>query len=98
MNTRETQFAGFAKALWDELPDLNVNSLIAFDEWSETSEKIIAQRAYDLVRHALYCDNINSAYWPGHPLYGQASDIYEKETAQKVSDIPDLTELPEVSQ
>jgi hypothetical protein len=81
-STRNTQFAGFAKALVDDL----------FKEGSawlkrEQCEKIIAQRAYDLVAHTL-----NMV-----PHLMQVA-----ENAQAVEEvivfIPDLTELPEVSE
>ena len=85
--SRDTQFQGFASSLGAEIADT--------DGWNLADvEKLIARRAYDLVHHAIYCNGIDSAYWPGHPLYGQASDIYERGTTQDVSKIPDLTELP----
>ena len=84
---RDTQFLSFASSLAAEIADTDGWQLVEV-------EKLIARRAYDLVRHALYCNGIDSAYWPDHPLHGRASDIYERETTQKVDKIPDLTELP----
>jgi hypothetical protein len=82
VTTRDTQFAGFARALVGDL----------FKEGStwlerEQCEQIIAQRAYDLVAHTL-----NMV-----PHLMQVA-----ENAQAVEEvivfIPDLTELPEVSE
>ena len=43
-NSRDTQFAGFAKALWEKLMLINT---------SEEAELIIARSAYDLTKHVL---------------------------------------------
>ena len=53
-NTRDTQFQGFAKLVWEEIAN-------KFGEWWETdaaftsdqSRDIIARRAYDLVKHTI---------------------------------------------
>jgi len=87
MSKRDTHFANFAQLLARELTQAHV-----FYETTGIGQKIIAQRAYDLVRHVIYCNNIDSHYWPGKPLYGEASDLYERETTIATDDIPDLTE------
>lgn len=85
---RDTHFFGFAKLLVAKLEkDGFVTPVYGVRPYT-----LIARAAYDLVRHAMYCDKINSAYWPGHPNYGQASDLYERETDARTEDIPDLTE------
>ncbi len=52
---RDTQFAGFAKLLWDELPiepeDDELSA--AYDAWSDACEQIIARRAYDFAYHVV---------------------------------------------
>lgn len=72
-NPRETQFQGFAKLLFDEL---NTQSLLAFPtmygpdhtpeqhkELKALIEHIIAQHAYDLVKHAVEeCESQESAF------------------------------------
>lgn len=78
---RNTQFAGFAKALFKEL--LGSAGYIDMNEYDtdevDRYEYIIAQRAYDLVKHAL-------------------DYAYTHTTEDAISAIPDLTELPEVSE
>lgn len=54
--SRDTQFAGFAARLLQEL--LDQGAYVAISEWatggdSFKSEQLIAQRAYDLVRHTV---------------------------------------------
>jgi hypothetical protein len=44
MSERDTQFMGFAKALWEKLMLINT---------SEEADLIIARSAYDLVLHAV---------------------------------------------
>lgn len=77
--SRDTQFAGFAKTLWDELeqairqdfrgciPEGKTRRAIYIPLW----QKLIARRAYDLACH-----------------------IVENVSAYNVSSIPDMTELP----
>ena len=52
MSARETQFAGFAKALLEELLSQRDGALDYSEWWQRQAEAIIARRAYDLVRHA----------------------------------------------
>lgn len=54
--SRDDQFAGFASRLLQEL--LDQGAYVAISEWatggdSFKSEQLIAQRAYDLVRHTV---------------------------------------------
>lgn len=56
MSERDTQFAGFAKLLFDELPDVPDGSDV--DEWSTACEQVIARRAYDLVGHVLGTEKV----------------------------------------
>jgi len=53
---RDTQFAGFAKALYNEVQNKVVG--MSLEDWTPTysakvAQDIIAQRAYDLVKHTL---------------------------------------------
>ena len=56
---RNTQFQGFAKALWDELMNANGGGYIdvndTYDDGIDPTDYrgIIARRVYDLVRHAV---------------------------------------------
>jgi hypothetical protein len=87
---RNTQFAGFAKALYEDFIQLRENESAAIETidqtyeevWREKVEHLIAQRAYDLACHVF--DNTSS----------YMVDCMEAEEA--VIGIPDLTELPEV--
>ena len=47
--SRDNQFAGFAKMLWQEL----YHEIDWQQDSGENAEQIIAQRAYDLVMHAV---------------------------------------------
>lgn len=80
-NPRDTQFAGFAKALYQEIEDMtcSFSVLPSADEMKRLECEIYARRAYDLVAHVLSNEKLQ---W--RPL----EDI-------SVSDIPDLTEWPE---
>lgn len=59
--SRDTQFKGFAKWLWQEVRDLQRQQIDSLSdglvhtsaEWDEESIHLIVQRAYDLVKHAL---------------------------------------------
>jgi hypothetical protein len=88
MSSRDTQFAGFAKLLFD---DLNNNACITladhpdFDHLCELQDKInaltkliIARRAYDLVAHVL--NNEKLQWYPMEEI--------------SIEEIPDFTGLP----
>lgn len=80
--SRDTQFAGFAKALLDEL--LSIQGVFidtVYEEWREWWEETIAQRAHDLVGHTF--DNTG-------PMM---LDCYSHE--EQIAAIPDLTTFPE---
>lgn len=54
-NERDTHFAGFAKLLWHEVRKTSFDSP-GFSEYQQLErylQLLIAQRAYDLVEHAL---------------------------------------------
>src|SRR2546429_703841 len=66
-NPRDTQFSGFAKLLFDELSERGLVAIVnkifngppdllmqAQEEVNQLTQKIIAQRAYDLVAHVLF--------------------------------------------
>lgn len=75
---RDTQFKGFAEALFEDLPWNEINIDMERPGWQERWELCIARRAYDLVQHALSNEKL---HW--YPL----EEI-------SVSDIPDLIEWP----
>lgn len=75
MNERSTKFAGFAKLLQDDLAHSGYDE-IGYRS-GETTKRIIAERAYDLVRHAI------SSIGPYH------LDVLT--TEETIEDIPDLT-------
>jgi hypothetical protein len=54
---RDTQFAGFAKALWEELRDAGCTAAYYDPDpvFRNDALEIIARRAYDLVVHAIEC-------------------------------------------
>lgn len=81
-NARDTQFRGFATAVWDELLGENryidistglTSELNPTDDLHRKYIDIIARRAYDLVQHTL-----------------QYVDDYELQESY----IPDMTEFP----
>jgi hypothetical protein len=87
-NLRDTQFAGFAKALYEELACNVVKSphgLSDGETFKQEQYLIIARRAYDLVEHTL--NTINSPDYQ----YGEAS---KEEMEMPATAIPDLSELP----
>ena len=85
---RDTHFQGFAKLLWDELVELNKGGYIDvssyFDDGIDPTNYrlLIAQRAYDLVAHAL--EDILPYY-----TYDEF-----KEWQEYANDVPDLTAWP----
>lgn len=81
MNTRETQFAGFAKLLVDNL--FNRGRVWVDDAHRERWETTIAECAYDLVGHTL------SSVAP--------IDLDRLSIEELVAKIPDLTMWPEDS-
>src|SRR5258708_1149656 len=92
---RNAHFQGSAQQVAYKVLDLIPNSLHTYshDDQKLVAE-IIAQYAYDLVRHAIYSNHINSSYWPGSPNFGQASPMYEHDTTARTNDVPDLTAWP----
>jgi hypothetical protein len=88
---RDTQFAGFAKALWDELPDVPDDhfQVNAYDDWSTACEKILTQRAYDFAYH------VRSEVSIGIAAENEDGELARRENMRY---IPDLAELPEVSE
>jgi len=100
---RDTKFAEFARLHYPELSQLFFTMYARMSEQRPIEEidavedeikTLIARRAYDLVRHAIYCNGISSHYWPNAEFFGQASAIYESETDSAMHSIPDLTDLP----
>ncbi len=107
MSDRDTHFAGFAKLLIQDIAKVvdffptyedqlrTIQSGVSYDstEVLERLETLIAQRAYDLVEHALSCNNGAEAhYWPDEPM--SASVHYKRQLARATKDVPDLTTLP----
>jgi hypothetical protein len=94
-NPRDTQFAGFAKALYDDIrhmfDDLQSQKYWGeLDEAKQTEEDIksyIARRAYDLIEHA--CDAIDDKQWD---YESRLSSWHMRES------IPDMPVLPEEKQ
>lgn len=56
-NARDTKFAGFAKALVEDLFRFHALDGRTFVNQGDKIEQIVARRAYDLVEHA--CKNVN---------------------------------------
>lgn len=79
MDSRYTQFQGFAKALLDELID-NEGARVVSNHWRARVESIIACRAYDFACHVI--DNSRANY---------LEDAY---THEIIPVIPDMDELP----
>ena len=77
---RDTQFAGFAKLLFDELPEQNSDF---HPNWEEETMKIIARRAYDL---AVYVIHMHTAIERPGMVFTPADILRE---------MPDMTALPE---
>ena len=101
---RNEHFKEFAHLHYPELSQLFFTMYARISELRPIEEidaieleikTLIAQRAYDLVRHAMYCNHINSSYWPGSPNFGQASPMYEHDTTARTNDVPDLAAWPE---
>lgn len=98
--TRDTQFAGFAKLLPEDMkPDLTMlftemhanypsNSPKGIEEAEEIIKQHLAQRAYDLVRHA-----VEHAMLTGMSLPGYIDK--ERYITHVMQAIPDMTEWPE---
>ncbi len=77
---RDTQFAGFAKLLFDELPEQNSDF---HPNWEEETMKVIARRAYDL---AVYVIHMHTAIERPGMVFTPADILRE---------MPDMTALPE---
>lgn len=90
MTDRDTHFQGFAKLLWEQLQAYGLTN-IADDrlpvserdrvnrEIEQTTQEVIAQRAYDLAVHVTYETSFGMDKW---------------NTIDRVNDVPDLTEWP----
>jgi hypothetical protein len=93
-NERDTKFLGFARLLFEELPEYPDSSefvyelQLALNDWTEAVEKLIAQRAYDLVYHVLETAEAHNLF--AHDFYG----YFSLDTEAKLTEIPDLTEWP----
>lgn len=88
--SRDTQFAGFAEALFENLPWNEINIDMEWPGWQEKWELYIARRAYDLVEHSF------SGVREFQPHATILSDEEEKRYIRDnvMPQIPDLTELP----
>lgn len=89
MNDRDTQFQGFAHALWMELlyacdSKIVGNSLVKVPPTKEVAESIIARYAYDLVDHVVKLVPSMIAAFPD----AQSTD-------EITPHIPDMTTFPE---
>jgi len=98
-NPRNMQFAGFAKALWDEIgkmhdvfceesdtgPGSLAQDMDRAQDLDRSIQKLIARRAYDLVEHAV-----------SHVSESQAAQMEARfmSADEVVNDIPDMDELP----
>lgn len=80
---RDTHFAGFAKALWNELL---ANTRTFHSDYEESQQTILARRAYDLVVHFLRHTT---------PVSGSTIKKYQGMTIEEIANaIPDMPELP----
>jgi len=89
--SRDTQFARFAKALWNELSEAGYLSLVHQPDFAVYFEddalKMIAQRAYDLVEHA--CEAVED----------KETEYTARITLECMIDsVPDMPELPKEQQ
>ena len=95
-NVRDTQFQGFAKALWDELeqairqdPGFIPEGKTGREKYIPVWQKIIARRAYDFACHLIK---------NGDPIdldtSGEYGPVADEEAQRRVNNLPDLTELP----
>lgn len=78
-NARDTQFQGFAKALFEELEEQDLYNL--YDDQGAIAEKckqLLTHRAYDFAKH-IY-DNTTESGFPS--------------AFEAIEGIPDMTELP----
>lgn len=79
--SRDTQFMGFAKLLWDEISDIMAEATAYGREYSINESEIeyaIARRAYDFLKHGF-----------------RESDVWHRKGLDAaVQSIPDLTEWP----
>jgi len=84
---RDTQFAGFAKMLWDDLSHAqyttrHYNNMTTAEIDRHTIEKIIAQRAYDLVLYTLHITDYPDRFGVEYAM----------------CEIPDMTAWPEANE
>lgn len=87
---RDTQFLGFAGKVIEEMMTDYDQNLVVFDLDLEEQSRlatILARRAYDLVGHT--CQSVNDTY--------DAESFPDATTIDMVGMVPDLTELPEVT-
>lgn len=86
---RDTHFVGFAKLLYDEMEELSqVRPMLPRREM----ERLIAQRAYDLVIHA-----VTHAFPSDLNIFHRMGGTKEFPWEQFFKHIPDLTEWPDTS-
>jgi len=91
MSNRDTQFAGFAKLLLEDLLEVEEHFKHACkcphnEEYQAERRKVIAQCAYDLVNHTL---------WHTTPAAGSTIKKYRGMTIEQIAQaVPDLTEWP----
>lgn len=82
-NPRDTQFAGFAALLANDIQNASDVFIDTIDDlWLEKWERVIARRAYDFAKHVL-----GEVSYDGAPYLDS-----------HVQNISDLTQWPEVSQ
>ena len=81
---RDTKFQGFARLLWIQLrAEMMFGTKRTLAEQGAAMERIIAQRAYDLVEHVFNsCDDLAKRLCIDPQLYCD------------IEDVPDLTEWP----
>jgi hypothetical protein len=82
---RNTQFLGYAQALFDSLDQSEINIDMEVDGWENRWILRIAQRSYDLVTHV--CDAVDD----------KQTDMGVRVTPECMLDsVPDMPVLPEV--
>ncbi len=99
--SRDTQFQGFAKLLQQEIwnTELSIVPMMTggyptsqvAKELTDAVQTLIAQRAYDLVYHALYYND--TGYWPD--LVQKNPDHYKRQITKATNEVPDLTQWPD---
>lgn len=92
-NPRDTQFKGFAEALFCDLPWHDINIDMDTDGWEDRWEALIARRAYDLVAHIIR--NLNDLEPRQSILTQEEADRYHDELLAGLPDLPELPKEPE---